>query len=49
VSFSGAWPVFAMEMPEHSPMRSMAINKAEFVRLKAAPIAKIASQGIVKS
>jgi hypothetical protein len=39
VSFPGSWLVFAIEMPEHKPMTSMAMNKAEFVRVKAAPIA----------
>jgi hypothetical protein len=49
VSFSGPWPVLALEMAEHRPMTSMAIKKAEFVRLKAAPIAKLDSKGIYKS
>jgi hypothetical protein len=30
-------------------MTSVAINKAEFVRLKAAPMAKLDAKGIVKS
>jgi hypothetical protein len=38
-----------MEMVEHRPMTSMAIKKAEFVRLKAAPIAKLDSKRNYKS
>jgi len=38
-----------LEMVEHRPMTSMAIKKAEFVRLKAAPIAKLDSNRSYKS
>jgi hypothetical protein len=38
-----------MEMAEHKPTTSMAMKKAEFVGLKAAPIAKLDSKGSYKS